>query len=258
MDNKIKFYRSESQLMNDAVDRIVVEFHRRKKERGDKVFLLTGCSSEVGRTSVSINLAIALSVAGWKTVLVDCDMRKNDKFKRLNEESKSGLVDYLEKSKAVNDIAYDTGYDNLEYIPCGTTTNISPVRLLCSGKMEKLVDELKDKYDFVIFDFPSIDIVPDADILIPSIDAVALVAAMRKTTKHQLAEAKLKMEIYEDKYAGLIINRVDMMQYRKYNHDYDYFRTDNQNDKYEKNLKKKIKEQNKDQNKEKKINNKES
>ena len=84
----------------------------------------------------------------------------------------------------------------------------------------------------------------NSDILIPSIDAVALVAAMRKTTKHQLAEAKLKMEIYEDKYAGLIINRVDMMQYRKYNHDYDYFRTDNQNDKYEKNLKKKIKEQN--------------
>ena len=242
----IKFYRSESQLMNDAVDRIVVEFHRRKKERGDKVFLLTGCSSEVGTTSVSINLAIALSAAGWKTVLVDCDMRKNDKFKRLNEESRTGLIDYLEKSKEVNDIAYDTGYDNLEYIPCGTTTNISPVRLLCSGKMEKLVDELKDKYDF--------DIVPDADILIPSIDAVALVAAMRKTTKHQLAEAKLKMEIYEDKYAGLIINRVDMMQYRKYNHDYDYFRTDNQNDKYEKNLKKKIKEQNK----EKKINNKES
>ncbi len=238
MNKKIKFYRSESQIMNDAVDRIVVEFHRRKKEREDKAFLITGCSSEVGTTSTSINLAIALSVAGWKTVLVDCDMRKNDKFKRLNDDSKTGLVNYLENSTQVKDIAYDTGYENLDYIPCGATTNISPVRLLCSGKMEKLVEQLKEKYDYVIFDFPSIDIVPDADILIPSIDAVALVAAMRKTTKQQLAEAKMKMAIYEDKYAGLIINRVDMMQYRKYNHDYDYFRTDNLNDKYEKNLKK--------------------
>ncbi len=238
MENKIKFYRSESQLMNDAIDRIVVEFHRRKRERGDKTFLLTGCSSEVGTTSISINLAIALSIAGWKTVLVDCDMRKNDKFKRLNDDNKSGLVNYLETSTPISKISYDTGYDNLDYIPCGATTNISPVRLLCSEKMEKLVEQLREKYDFVIFDFPSIDIVPDADILIPSIDAVALVAAMRKTTKQQLAEAKIKMAIYEDKYAGLIINRVDMLQYRKYNHDYDYFRTDNLNDKYEKNIKK--------------------
>lgn len=241
MNNKIEFYRSESQLMNDAIDRIVVEFHRRKKERGDKTFLLTGCSSEVGTTSVSINLAIALSVAGWNTLLVDCDMRKNDKFKRLNENSQIGLVNYLERSLLLKDILYNTGYEKLSYIPCGATTNISPVRLLCSSKMEKLVEELKGNYDFIIFDFPSIDIVPDADILIPSIDAVALIAAMRKTTKQQLAEAKMKMELYEDKYAGLVINRVDMMQYKKYNHDYDYFRADNLNDKYEKNLKKMMK-----------------
>ncbi|MEE1101393.1 MAG: CpsD/CapB family tyrosine-protein kinase [Agathobacter sp.] len=241
MNNKIEFYRSESQLMNDAIDRIVVEFHRRKKERGDKTFLLTGCSSEVGTTSVSINLAIALSVAGWNTLLVDCDMRKNDKFKRLNENSQIGLVNYLERSLLLKDILYNTGYEKLSYIPCGATTNISPVRLLCSSKMEKLVEELKGNYDFIIFDFPSIDIVPDADILIPSIDAVALIAAMRKTTKQQLAEAKMKMELYEDKYAGLVINRVDMMQYKKYNHDFDYFCADNLNDKYEKNLKKMMK-----------------
>lgn len=237
MDNKIKFYRSESQLMNDAIDRIVVEFHRRKKECGDKTFLLTGCSSEVGTTSISINLAIALSVAGWKTALVDCDMRKNDKYKRLNSESEVGLVDYLEADASLDNIAYPADYEQLDYIPCGATSDVSPVRLLCSSKMEQLVDELKDKYDFVIFDFPSIDIVPDADILIPTIDVVALVASIRKTTKQQLAEAKLKMAIYEDKYAGVIVNRVDMMQYRKYNHDYDYFQTEKLNQKYEKNIK---------------------
>lgn len=238
MNNKIKFYRSDSRLMNDAVDRIVVEMYRRKKERGDKTFIFTGCSSDVGTTSVSINLAIALSVAGWKTVLVDCDMRKCDEFKRLNEKSGKGVVDYLEKSVLLKDICYGTDYANLHYIPCGADTNVSPVRLLCSTKMENLVEELKDECDFVLFDFPSIDIVPDADILIPYIDAVALVAAIRKTTKRQLAEAKAKMEIYEDKYAGLIINRVDMMQYRKYNHDYDYFQIDNLKNRYEKNVKK--------------------
>lgn len=224
--------------MNDAIDRIVVEFHRRKKELGDNSFLITGCSSEVGTTSISINLSIAMANAGWKTVLVDCDMRKNDKYKRLNEEKELGLVDYIEDENGVDDIIYSSGYEQLDYIPCGATTSISPVRLLCSSRMEKLVEELKGKYDYIIFDFPSIDIVPDADILIPSVDAISLVAAIRKTTKQQLAEAKLKMKLYDQKYAGLIINRVDMSQYRKYNHDFDYFRADNLNEKYEKNMKK--------------------
>ena len=238
MNNRIKFYRSDSKLMNDAIDRIVVEMYRRKKEGGDKAFLFTGCSSEVGTTSVCINLAIALSVAGWKTVLVDCDMRKSDEFKRLNETSKKGVVDYIEYNESLTEISYCTDYNNLKYIPCGADSEISPVRLLCSSKMEQLIAEIKEDCDFVIFDFPSIDIVPDADILIPSIDAVGLVAALRKTTKQQLAEAKIKMQIYEDKYAGLIVNRVDMMQYRKFNHDYDYFQIENQKSKFNKKVKK--------------------
>lgn len=240
MEERIDFYRSDSQLMNDAVDRIVVEFYRRKRENGDKTFLLTGCSSEVGTTNICISLAIALSVAGWKTMLVDCDMRKDNRFKRLNENKHLGLVDYLSEGVKIEDITWKTGYEGLSYIPCGNHSD-SPVRLLCSNRMEHFVDVLKQEYDFVIFDFPSIDIVPDAEILIPYIDAAALVAALRKTTKRQLNDAKMLMESFQEKYAGLIINRVEMMQYRKFNHDYDYFRTQNMNEKYEKAMKKKKK-----------------
>lgn len=240
MEAKMDFYRSDSQLMNDAVDRIVVDFYRRKREKGDKTFLLTGCCSEVGTTNICISLAIALSVAGWKTMLVDCDMRKANRYKRLNENKRLGLVDYLTEDLKIQEVTWNTGHENLSYIPCGNHSE-SPVRLLCSNRMEAFVEELKKEYDFIIFDFPTIDIVPDAEILIPFVDSIALVAALRKTTKRQLSAAKKVMESYNDKYAGLIVNRVELLQYRKFNHDFDYFKTQNLNDKYEKAMRKKKK-----------------
>lgn len=222
MKNKINLYRSTSQRMNDAVDRIVVEVYQKKREKGYKSVLLTGCSSKSGTTTNAINLAIALSVAGWNTLLVDCDLRKGSDQKRLNDDADKGLTNYLNGSISEEETIYETSYEGLSYIPCGTASD-SPVRLLCSVKMEALVANLEAKYDFVIFDFPSIDIVPDAEILIPFADAIALVAAMNQTTKRQLVTAKEKVKIYGEKYLGLIINQVDMVQYKKYNKDYNYF-----------------------------------
>ena len=118
MDNTIKFYRSDSQLMNDAIDRIVVEVHSRKNasEQERKSILLTGCSPESGTTTLAINLAISLSAADWKTLLVDCDLRKGMKYKRLNADTKKGLADYLNHTCELNEIISSTNYEKLDYI----------------------------------------------------------------------------------------------------------------------------------------------
>ncbi len=222
MENKIDFYRSESQLMNDATDRLVVEVYKQKKENGDKTLLLTGASQQVGTTTNAINLSIALSVAGWKTVLIDTDMRKGNSSKRLNEETGRGLSDYLNESVTYEEIQYQTSYENLTYIPCGSVSD-SPVRLLCTKKMETIIEELKKDFDFVVFDFPSINIVPDAEILFSIVDEIMLVAAIGKTTKRQLFDARRKVNVCHEKYRGTIVNQVDMTEYRRYFKGYDYF-----------------------------------
>ena len=240
--NIIQLYRNENPMINDAIDRIVVEVYRRKRENGHQTFLMVGSSPLVGTTTNAINLAIALSMAGWKTVLVDCDLRKKSQYKRLNSDIEIGLSDYLndtEKQRdsvSLTDVTYTTNYSLLDFIPSGSV-NVMAIRLLCSSRMEKCVEELKKKYDYVIFDFPSINIVSDAEVLMPIVDGIMLVAALKETTKRQLMEAKKKIKIYGDKYMGLIVNKVDILQYRTHMRDYDYFKQSIQSKMFKKKMK---------------------
>lgn len=237
----IEFYRSESLLIDDAIDRIVVEIHQRKKLYGKNTVLFTGCSAATGTTATVINLAIALSQSGWKTLLIDCDLRKKNEYKRFNQGNETGLSDHLGGNATKDDIIYDTNYDNMQFIPGGKISG-SAVRLLCSSEMEELIKEFKDEYDYVILDLPSINIVSDADILVPYVDGIVLMAALNQTTKPQLRDAKRKMAKYDDKFYGIIVNKVELSQYKKIIKDYDYFRSKNMSKKYEKNLEKKKKQ----------------
>lgn len=231
MSATIEFYCSDSQVMNDSIDRIIIELHAYKKKFGSKTVLMSGCGSKSGTTTIAINLAVALSLSGFKTLLVDCDMRKGTRFKRLNENTDLGLSDYLSKKLPKEKVCCKTNYDFLEYIPSGSVA-VSPVRLLCSTRMEEFIQQVSEEYDYIIFDFPSINIVSDSAVLFPHVDGIVLVAALTQTTKRQLKDARRKIEQYKNKYYGLIVNQVEMSEYKKYIKDYDYFGEKNMSKRY--------------------------
>ncbi len=234
MQTSVNIYQSESQIVRDAIDKVIVQVYRKKRESNHKSFLITGCSAGCGSTNTAINMAVALANSGWKTVLVDCDIRKGMEYKRLNQNITTGLSDYL--MGRVDEIIYSTNHKRLDYIPCGNNEE-SPVRLLCTKEMEKLDEKLKEEYEFVIYDFPSIEIVPDAGIMLPVIDDVILVAAVNETSKSQLDSAKLKVKSVEGKYMGTIVNKLEMAEYKHYVKDYDYFKKEKLKKKHNKNLK---------------------
>ncbi len=222
MSAKIEFYGNNNQVMNDAIDRIIISLYTKKQKEDLKTILMTGCGSKSGTTTIAIDLAVGLAASGFKTLLVDCDLRKGTKFKRLNQYTTKGLSDYLSGDITLEELVCETNYKLLDYIPSGSISQ-SPVRLLCSKQMEFFEKEVKVEYDFIIFDFPSINIVSDAEILFPYIDGIAYIAALAQTTKRQLKDARSKVAKYHDKYLGLIINRVNADEYEKYIKDFDYF-----------------------------------
>ena len=93
--------------------------------------------------------------------------------------------------------------------------------------MEALCDDFKSSYDFVIYDLPSISIVNDAKVLIPSVDRYVLVGGINISTKKQIFDAKLALVDYANKNGGIIANRMDKYQYRKNVKDYNYFEEKN-------------------------------
>lgn len=240
----IELYSNDSQIMKDAIDRIVVEIYNRKHKTEDAhTLLLTGCGPRCGTTSTCIGLGIAFANAKWKTLIIDCDIRKAYKYKKLNQGTDVGLADYLIEEKSANienveDVVYSTNIENLSYISCGQYSE-SPARLFCSNNMPKVMEYAKKNFDYIILDFPSITVVPDAQILFGETDGIILLSALGVATKKQVKEAKQKIKAFEDKYYGMIVNKIDIDLYKKYIKKYDYYFIDENGDqKLEKKAKK--------------------
>lgn len=223
----INLYAKNEQLMNAAIDKIVVDlFNKREKNQGGQAIVLTGCSPLTGVTYTSIALGIAMASSQRKTLLIDCDVRKAIKYKKLNEEASSGVADYLLNDEIqLEDVIYETNIESLSYMPCGEYSNYS-TRVLCSPRMDELIVKAKEMYDCILLDVPSIGIVPDAQILFPMVDGIILLAALGETRKKQIKEAKMKVVPFASKYYGMIVNKIPMDVYRQNVKDYDYYFVD--------------------------------
>lgn len=220
----LNLYVNEDQLINAAIDEVVVGvFNKWESGNGGQTVMLTGCSPLAGVTSTSISLGIAIAASKRRTLVIDCDVRKAIKYKKLNEEASSGLADYLLKDDVqLVDVLYETNINNMYYMPCGEYSEY-PTRILCSPKMETLIADVKENFDCIIFDVPSLAIVPDAQILFPSMDGIVLVTALGETRKRQIKDAKLKIKPFDSKYYGMIINKIPMDVYKQNAKEYDYY-----------------------------------
>lgn len=227
---QIELYEIKNQLVSAAVDKMVVEIINKKENTQEaQTLVLTGCSPRAGTTSMSISLGIAMANCQKKTLLIDCDVRKSLKYKKLNEETTKGLANYLldleGNQVSIDSVVYNTNIDSLFYVPCGAYSENS-TRILCSNKMDNFIKKMKKEYDCIIFDLPSVSIVPDSQILFKKADGIILISSLGETRKKQIKEAKLKVKPYLDKYYGMIINKIPLDIYRQNVRDYDYYFVD--------------------------------
>lgn len=196
--------------MRESVSSLAVKVLSHKKN-GKKTVLITGCGAENGTTMVAINLSVALSSAGCRTLLIDADMRSRVKYG--SRMADIGLCDYLSGVSEYDEIVNASNMDGLYVIPSGIYGK-DPALLLCSRKTEELIKKTRDFFDVVVIDCPPAAVVSDASVLFPFADGIVLVCALDKTTKRQLITAKTIVAPYRDKYYGLVCNGVDLKTYK--------------------------------------------
>lgn len=210
---KIKqLYRYTNEKLVDAYNRVAIEVYMLSQKKGYKFFSICGSEAQTGTTSVAINLAIALSMAGWKTLLIDADMYKENK--RLNNDVEYGLAEYLEGSKDYQDVICETEYSSLDYLP-GGNKNSNPIGLLCSNKLPELIHNVNEQYDYVIWDLPSVLEATDTKVVCAKTDATILVASQYASIE-LLKEAKESIENAGGNVVGVIGNKLEQSEYNHY------------------------------------------
>ena len=218
MNGRIEIYETHHQILKDVYEKIVGTLYQKQKQEDAKVFLFSGCSSRCGNTMNCINIAVELAKEGFKTVLIDCDLRKGMKYSRLNQEAKTGLSDFLTGRNM--EAIYHTTIENLDYIPSGKKEPY-PGLILSSDMMRGLLEGMKEEYDYVILDCPCVSVVEDAVMLKKMVDGVFLVAAFDQTSEKEILLAKEKMQ--GDQFVGVIANKLEIPLYKKFLRNFDYY-----------------------------------
>lgn len=147
-----------------------------------KVIMITSSQPQDGKSFVSSNLAASIASVGHKTVLLDCDLRRPTLHEKLKIVNSVGLSNFMVNNAGINEIIKKTEIDNLWFIPAGPVLPNSS-ELIEAGALDKLIEELKDKFDYVLIDSTPAGLVADATLMIKYADYILLVCRNDYTRK---------------------------------------------------------------------------
>ena len=131
-----------------------------------KVIVMTSCIGGEGKSTTSLNLAIALADLHKKVVLIDADLRKS--IMATNVEGgihKKGLAHFLAGQASIAEVLLTTNIRGLNLILAGNVIPPNPAELLSNPLLDKTLQIMRNNYDYIIIDAPPLGLVVDAAIL---------------------------------------------------------------------------------------------
>ena len=174
-----------------------------------KVLSISSVKPGEGKSTTSTNIAWAFARAGYKTLLVDADIRNSvmsGVFK--SREKITGLTDFLAGTADLSNGLCDTNIENLFVIQAGPVSP-NPTALLQSENFATMIDTLRKYFDYVIVDTAPIGMVIDATIITQKCDASILVTASGETKRRDVLKVKEQLEQTGIPCLGVVLNKIN-------------------------------------------------
>ena len=172
-----------------------------------QVISITSVKPGEGKSTTSTNIAWAFARAGYKTLLVDADIRNSvmsGVFK--SREKITGLTEFLSGTTDLSHGLCDTNVENLFVVQAGSISP-NPTALLQSENFSTMIDTLRKYFDYIIVDTAPIGIVIDAAIITQKCDASVLVTAVGEAHRKDVLKAKDQLEQTNKPFLGVVLNK---------------------------------------------------
>jgi capsular exopolysaccharide synthesis family protein len=172
-----------------------------------KTIMVSSSTVREGASTVASNLAVIMAKDSTLNILlVDTNLRHPTLHKVFKLRNNDGLSEVVVGSVEIQDVLRETELQNLSLITVGNSSaNLSDI--LESSSFEELVVQLKDAYDYVIFDVAPINTCSDGSLLTRQMDGVILVVRSGKTRREVVQKAKEQLERANAKIVGVVLNR---------------------------------------------------
>lgn len=167
-----------------------------------------------GKTTTAANFALALAQDGKKVILIDCDLRKPSVHKNFRVSNNNGVSDVLVGKAEITKTIYN--HESGLHILTSGKIPPNPSEMLGSKLMGKLLEELKENYEYVVIDAPPVLAVTDAQLLSTKVDGTVLVVRAQGAKKENVISAKNALDKVRANIVGTVLNGVENKRNKYY------------------------------------------
>ena len=185
-----------------------------------KTILVTSAEMNEGKTTTICNLAKCFGeFDDIKIILIDCDFKKRGVSRKLGISNPFGVSDIVFGNKKLDECIQKV--EDIDVLPSGGVPNNTSM-LLNSKAMKNLVNELREKYDYVFIDSPPICRLNDACIIAQYVDGTVLVNASKEIDPKVAKLTLEKLKKVGANIIGVVLNKFRSEQYNYYSY-YSYY-----------------------------------
>lgn len=183
-----------------------VNFALADKE-GSKIIMVTSALQGEGKSLTALNLSIALGQMDKKVLLVDCDLRRPRMARLMNITAPAGLSNLIMDFSLLDMAVINSEEHGIDLLLSGDIPP-NPAELLSSNRMQKLMELMREKYDYVVLDSPPVDLVVDAVALSSQCDGVLFVVRADQSERGAVIHGMDQLEYAGANILGFVFNGV--------------------------------------------------
>ncbi|HEY9652226.1 MAG TPA: polysaccharide biosynthesis tyrosine autokinase [Coleofasciculaceae cyanobacterium] len=176
-----------------------------------------------GKSTTSTFLAQAAATMGQRVLLIDADLRRPQIHVKTDLPNVWGLSNVISSEINVEDVIQRSSMDDNLFVLTAGQIPPDPIRLLCSKKMQTLVERFREMFDLVIFDAPPMLGLADARLLAAHTDGMVMVVGLGRTDRAVLTQVLYGLKTSNTRVLGVVANGVKGYvtgSYEYYNHYY--------------------------------------
>ncbi len=206
-------------FVTESFQKIVLNIEFLNVDQNYKILQFTSTEPSEGKSTTISNIAYLMAKEDKKVLLMDLDLRK-PKLNRVFEDTTSAnLTDYLTGKASIEDIIKQSEELGIDYI-INKESSTAVINLLKSNKLKKLLDSLRDKYDYILLDSPPVESLSDALYVTKISDGVIFVVGYGQAKKNYVKDAVDSLRKHQATILGVILSQVEM---KRKLHTYNYY-----------------------------------
>lgn len=176
--------------------------------KGHVIGVTSSIQSE-GKSSTALNTAYALSESGKRILLMDADLRRPTVASKLGLAKTPGLSNLLVSRQDYHEMIQNSSLaPNVDVLASGNIPP-NPSELLGSNRMEQLMEQLREAYDYILIDLPPVTVVSDAVAISKALDGVIIVVRGGVSEQQMLAETMRQLEMVNVRVLGFVYRDAD-------------------------------------------------